>query len=232
MAPQPALMFVPSGRAADRGHLGAEAREGLRCELRVGAVGTVDRDPQAGEIGAEPLDDVLEIAVGGDADVIDAAAAGPGRLEQRLDLLLRLVGQLAAVTVEELDPVVLGRIVRRGDDDAEVEREQSDGRSGQDAGEHGVAACLDDPSREGPLELRAGCARVAADEDAPAAGPERRGPAEPLDEVDGQILTDHATDAVGPEIAPQGRASASRTAAPCAPCAVRPSCARPDGRRA
>ena len=78
------------------------------------------------------------------ADAVDGAAAGAGRVEERLDLLLGLVGQLVPGAVEELDAVVLGRVVRGGDDDAEVEREQRDRRRRQHAGEHGVAARLDD----------------------------------------------------------------------------------------
>ena len=122
------------------------------------------------------------------------------RVEQRLDLLLGGVGQLAAVLVEELDAVVLRRVVRCRDDDAEVEREQRHRRRRQHPGEHGVAARGDDAARERLLELGTRAAGVTADEDATAAGPERRGLAEPLDELDGQILADDAPDAVGPEV--------------------------------
>jgi hypothetical protein len=59
-------------------------------------------------VRAEPLEHVLEVAVRRDADLVDLAAARPGLVEQRLDLLLLLVGQLLAVAVEELDAVVLG----------------------------------------------------------------------------------------------------------------------------
>ena len=47
--------------------------------------------------------------------------SSPARVEERLDLLLLRVDELLPVAVEELDAVVLGRVVRRGDDDAEVE---------------------------------------------------------------------------------------------------------------
>jgi hypothetical protein len=52
--------------------------------------------------------------------VLDAASTGGGRVEERLDLLLLRVRQLLPVTVEQLDAVVLGWVVRRGDDGAEI----------------------------------------------------------------------------------------------------------------
>ena len=151
---------------------------------------------------AEALEHVLQIAVGRDADAVDLAAAGRGRVEQRLDLLLGGVGQLAARAVEELDAVVLGRVVRRGDDDAEVEAEQRDGRSRHDACEHRGAAGGDDAARERLFELLARAARVAPDEDAAAARPEGRRLAELLDEIDGEELADDAPDPVGAEVLP------------------------------
>jgi hypothetical protein len=45
-------------------------------------------------------------------------------VEQRLDLLFGGVAEFPPVAVEDLDPVVLGRVVRSRDDDPEVEREQ------------------------------------------------------------------------------------------------------------
>ena len=89
MAPQPTLMFWPSGAAAIGSDLRAELLERLGRDARVRAVRTVDRDPQAAEVGPEPLDDVLEVAVGGDAHAVDRAGRlGGRRLEERFDLLL------------------------------------------------------------------------------------------------------------------------------------------------
>ena len=102
----------PVGVGADRGDARAELLEGLGRDPGVGPVGAVDDDLQAREVGAEPLDDVLEVAVRRDAHVVDRPRlALERRVEQRLDLLFRLVGQLLAVAVEDLDPVVLGRVV-------------------------------------------------------------------------------------------------------------------------
>ena len=145
----------PVRLVADRRDLRAELLERLRREPGVGAVRAVDRDPKAGEVGAEALEHVLEVAVRSDLDAVDLAAAGRRPVEQRLDLLLGGVGQLAAVAVEELDAVVLGRVVRGGDDRAEIEAEQRDRRSRQHAGEDGAPAGGGDAARERLLELRA-----------------------------------------------------------------------------
>src|SRR5207247_5415973 len=98
-----------------------------------------------------------------------------------LDLLLRRIRELLPVAVEELDAVELGRVVRRRDDDAEVEGEQRHGRGREDSGQDRAPARRDDARRERLFELRAGGARVAPDEDAAAAGPERGGATQPLD---------------------------------------------------
>ena len=192
----------------DRRHLGAEPLERLGGDAGVRAVGAVDRDPETRELAAEALEHVLEVAIGRDLDPVDGAAAGRRGVEQRLDLLLGPVGQLAPVAVEELDAVVGGRVVRSGDDHAEIEGEQRDRRSRQDSGEHGVAARGDDPARERLLELRPRAARVPPDEDASATGPQGRRLAELLDELCGQVLADDPADAVRAEVAPQERVSA------------------------
>jgi len=64
-----------------------------------------------------------------DVHIVDPALVGVARRlpEERFDLLLGLVRQLLPGAVEQLDAVVLGRVVRRGDDRAEVEREQGVG---------------------------------------------------------------------------------------------------------
>ena len=143
---------------------------------------------------------MLEVAVGGDADLVDVSATGPGPVEKRLDLLLLLVGQLLPVAVEELDTVVLRRVVRGGDDAAEIECQQRDRRRREHSRDDGVSAGRRDPVCERRLELHAGGTRVAPDEDPSASGPQRCGPAEPLDELSRQVLADNATDTVRAEV--------------------------------
>src|SRR5205823_14105038 len=94
------------------------------------------------------------------------------RVEQRFDLLLLRVGQLLSVTVEQLHAVVFGRVVRSGDDTTEIKRQEGDSRRRKDTSNDRVAADGGDPACQRLLELGAGCARVASDEDAPPAGPE------------------------------------------------------------
>src|SRR3990172_7681003 len=113
-------------------------------------------------------------------------------IEQRLDLLLLLVRQLLSLSIEELDPVVLGRVVRRGDDRTEVLREQRDGGGRQDSGKDGDPTRRDDALRERRFEQRTGVASVTPDEDAATARPERGRLAKPLDEIGGEVLADDA----------------------------------------
>ena len=99
-----------------------------------------------------------------------------------------------------------------------------------------VPAGRSDPARERLLELEAGGSRVAADEDAAAAGPQRDGLAEPLDELRGQVARRRSR---GRRRCRSTRAprrvralALGELQAPCAPCADRPSCARRCARRA
>ena len=157
------------GLVADRLHLRAELLERAWRDVRIRAVRAIDCDAQAAQIGAEALEDVLEITVDGDADVIDLSSTRSGCIEQRLDLLLRDVAQLAAAAVEELDAVVLRRVVRGRDDDAEVEAEQRHRRCRDDSRKHRGTARRCNATRECLLELLAGGPRVAPDEDPAAA---------------------------------------------------------------
>ncbi len=59
------------------------------------------------------------------------------------------------------------------------------------------------PSCERLLELRAAGARVAPDEDAAPAAPQRSRLAEPLDEIGRQRLADDAANAVRSEVLPR-----------------------------
>ena len=110
------------------------------------------------------------------------------------------IGELVTLGVEELDAVVLGRVVGGGEDDAEILRQQRDRGRRQHAADDRDPACRDDPLDDGLLERRAGAARVAADEDAPAARPGGRRTAEPLDEIEGERLADDAANAIGAEV--------------------------------
>src|SRR5215211_2875921 len=143
---------------------------------------------------------MLEIAVGRDGDAIDLAAAAFLGSEQRLDLLLLSIRQLTAVAVEELDAVVVRRVVRRRDHRAEIEREERHRGSRQDPAEDRRSAGGDDAACERFLEVGAGRARVTADEHASAARPQRRRLPEALQERGRDLFADDAADAVRAEV--------------------------------
>ncbi len=111
------------------------------------------------------LEDVLEIAVARVVDRLDGAAVARGSLEETLDRLFLGVRELAPTGAEDLHAVVLGRVVRRGDDRTEVLGEECHGRRGQHSGEDGGPSRRGDPGGERLLERRPGPARVTSDED-------------------------------------------------------------------
>ena len=207
VAPQPTLMLWPSG-ASPIACTSAPQRanaSGARPEYEPLAQSTTMRSPVRSEPKRSRTCSRYESVAISTRSMRPWSIAGR-RGEQRLDLLLGLVGELAALRVEELDAVVLGRVVRRRDDDAEVERQQRDRRRRQHAGEDAVAAGRDDAARERLLELDARRARVAADEDLVRAGPERGRAAEPLDELRRQELANDAADTIGAEVPPRHEA--------------------------
>ena len=63
VAPQPTLMFEPSGRSPIACTSAPSRSNALGGEARVGAVGAVDDDAQPGEVGAEVLEHVVEVAL-------------------------------------------------------------------------------------------------------------------------------------------------------------------------
>ena len=153
-----------------REHLdvGAEPAEQRGRDLVGGAVGAVEQQPHAGQVErAEARLERRLVAVQRRVEAAHAARArGLGRgVEQPLDLQLGRVGELVAVAAEELDPVVLVRVVRGRQHDRQGEavaahQQRRAGRR-QDPAEHRLAARRRDPRRHRGLEHLAGLARVA-----------------------------------------------------------------------
>ena len=135
VAPQPTLMFVPSGSSPIAVTSAPSCSNACGAMLAVRAVRAVDGDPQPVRSEPKRSSDVLEVAVGRDARRGRSRRRRARRRRGAPRSAPRLVAELLAVAVEELDAVVLGRVVRGGDDDAEVEREQRDRRRRQHAGE-------------------------------------------------------------------------------------------------
>ena len=225
------------GVDADRPDLRTQATEDLRRGAVGGPVRAVEQDVHAAQVeGVEPGVQLAQVVLERAVEVADTphrAAGGRALLEQRLDLLLRLVRQLVAVGAEELDPVVVEGIVRGGQHHAEVEpvaaHEQRRGRGGQNTSQQGGSARLGDAGRSGRLEHVAGLARVPQDEDLwpppTRRRPADRGGGERQGELGGDVLARDPAHAVGAEEATGQRVTAWRTAGACAPSSGRPSCA-------
>ena len=132
--------------------------------------------------------DELDVAPGRIVDALGAAELGGGRerlgevvaLHAPLDLQLDRVGELVAVRPEQLDAVVLVRIVRGRDHDPEIAahhaRQHRDRRRRQRPQQHHVHAHGQEAGGERGLQHVAGEPRVLADDDAMpvVAAPEMR----------------------------------------------------------
>ena len=157
---------------------------------------------------AEGALELAQVVVGGaveQPDLADGLRRAQVGCDRRLDPLLGLVGELGAVAAEELDAVVLPRVVGGGDDDGEVEAEAPDqdrrGRRGDDARDERVSPALRDAGGERALEHRPGLARVADDQDLWALGSRLvgGGAAERHGKLSRQSLAGDPADAVGAE---------------------------------
>src|SRR5579875_2989184 len=190
-----------------------------------GPVGAVHDDPPALEPPPRTARQEVEVAVGSVGDVEDAAHLPAGRprergggVHERLDGVLHAVGQLEPRGREELDPVVLHRIVGGGDDDPRVDpklpREERHARRGEDPQPEDVGPLGAQARGEGGLQEVARDPGVAPDgEPAPARGHEHphRRPRDPVHELGGQVGVGDAPDAVGAEEASPGHHEEART---------------------
>ncbi len=110
------------GLGGEQLHLGTEPLEQpRRCSVRR-PVGAVEHHRQTGKEDPGLSGEMLHVDVDGVSQVgshpntlTGETARLPAGSEQPLDLLLLGVAQLGSVGPEQLDPVVLGRVVRRRD---------------------------------------------------------------------------------------------------------------------
>ena len=130
-----------------------------------------------------------------------------GLVQFRLDGVFHLIGQLEALGGEELDAVVIKRVVRGTDDDTGAGThgtgQVGDGRGGHGTQQVDVDAGGGETGLQGRFEHIAGDAGVLADEDLAAPLPQHPtgGPAQAQDEFRGNGVFAHlAADAVGTEI--------------------------------
>src|SRR5205809_5179952 len=174
---------VPAvGAGADRQDAGAEPPEDARRHAIRRAVGAVEHDGEPAELEREgPAEEVdvvrLRARVGDEAADLGAPRARRTvvALEALLDLVLPGVGELRALRGEQLDAVVLERVVRRAEDDAavgaELLREERDRRRREHADGVAVGAGGEQPRHERGLEQRPRQTRVASEHEPYAVGP-------------------------------------------------------------
>ena len=192
----------PVRLATDPHHLGAQLPQRGRRPPVGGAVRAVHHDAQALQTSAarEARLAAFHVAAGGvvqprgTADHVGSRqpVAEVGR-HQRLDLGLRLVGQLEPVRPEQLDAVVLERVVRGRDHDAEVgpqaARQQGHRRRRQRPHQRHVDAGGQEAGHQRAFDHVAGQPRVLAQHHAVpmAAAPEPQAGrlTQPLRDLDG-----------------------------------------------
>ena len=140
-----------------------------------GAVGAVHQNPHARQIrahgGGQMVDVVLPLLLVGVDDPADVAVGLQGDLlageDDVLNLTLQGVGELEALTVEDLDAVVLKGVVGGGDDDTGVgvvvHRDPGHGRGGNDAQMKHIGAGGAQSGNQSTLQQVRGDAGVLAD---------------------------------------------------------------------
>ena len=167
------------GLDSDLDDLGAQLPQRLGRHLVAGAVGAIDDDaqPVEAQLARQRALGEFDVAflrafdsrctancLGGDQQF-----GGVG-VDQLLDLLLGVVRQLVAFGIEQLDAVVVERVVRGRDHDAEVgaqrARQHGDGRRRHRPEQKHVHADRGEARHERGLEHVAGQAGILADDDA------------------------------------------------------------------
>ena len=127
--PHSLLMLNPSGSTPIEIDIGAQLPQRFRHHLVGGAVGAIDHHAQAveAEIARQRALGEFDVAVMDAVDAAGAAETGALRqflverfVEQLLDLLFDVVGELEALRAEQLDAVVLEQIVGGGNHHAEI----------------------------------------------------------------------------------------------------------------
>ena len=183
-----ALVDVPAvGLHGERDDLRAQLLEDERAEMVGRAVRAIDHHLESIERKrTHGILDELDVAAGRVVDA-DRLADGHGLFggevgseDQALDLEFEVIRQLEAVRAEDLEPVVLERIVRRGQHDARHAvhgaGEVRDRGGGHGADQQHRRPLRHQPAGERRLQHVPGEARILADDDlaAPAAGMAQR----------------------------------------------------------
>ncbi len=188
---------VETVREEAGGHDGAGAVDGVEGDAELAAADAVDVD-----LGEDAVDVDGLGGAGVFGDVADFGVGGLGEVALVVEvdeLVAFVVVEELALLVEELEGVVLGRVVGGGEADAaagaEVFDVDLDGGGGEDSDVDDVAAGGEQATLNGVLEHGAGEARVAADDDAAAADVGAEGLGEVEHKGGREELRDDAADA-------------------------------------
>ena len=167
----------PVGLVVDHLDRGTGGSQNLRPDDAAGAIGAIEEDacPARADRPRElhPMPAVIVQQAGGieraaELLVIDATQL-VGAPDELLQLVLDRIVELQPTFVEDLEPVVLGRVVRRGDHDprreAAVAGEVGQGRRRDDPGTVDVHPHAGRPGRDRGHEHVPGTSRVLADDD-------------------------------------------------------------------
>jgi hypothetical protein len=183
------------------------------------AVGAVEHDPEAAGLDrASQPDPMLPVAIEQtrvDDGPTDVGVADRAELlcppDQLLDLLLDGVVELESLPIEDLEPVVIGRVMGRRDHDPGREvagsREEREGGRGDAAGDPDIRSEAGRPGRDRRHEHVAGAARVLADDELPALPhePVGRCAAEGVGQRRLELDVGDAADPIAPEQAGHGQ---------------------------
>src|SRR5699024_3293999 len=110
----------------DHHHVGTSRSQCCRAHLAGGAVGAVDGDAQAAQVGFDGAEQVLDVPVPGftavqrDRSDVGAGRQLPAAVQVRLDLVFVGIVEVDPAAGDELDAVVGHRVVRGGDHHREV----------------------------------------------------------------------------------------------------------------
>ncbi len=204
VAPQPWLMFVPSGSAPTTVRSAPSRRKTSGAIVGVRAVRAVDRDAQAARGRCRSARGRAR-----DSALRRRRPARPTRSRSRgSSRKLSISSSASSVSFapsrsKSLTPLYSGGLC---DADTTAPRSRAQrATAGVGSTPPRTASPPADriPRASASSSSRAGTSRVATHEDRPAADPDGRGAAEPLDEVGGQAVADDAANAVRSEVTPR-----------------------------